>query len=273
MSYLLFLDESGHDHKTMPYEVHGGIALHVSQVWRFVQAMRGAEQEAFGAELHQFGGEIKGHKLLDKDRFRWAQQEEPMPDVARRLHAKGFLQSKTDKRAPRREEFTAYGQACLFMADRLFDLMEAHSAKIFAIAIPRGTKSPSSAQQADFLRKDFVFLLERYFYMLDETKEAGLLIMDEIENTADRRFVRCLERYFTSTQAGRSRASAVVPSPFFVASEMTYPVQAADVAIYCINLGFRLPERGMDAETRLREDRTYMSYGITMVSDLYTART
>lgn len=28
MSWFLFLDESGHDHKTMPYEVRGGIALH-----------------------------------------------------------------------------------------------------------------------------------------------------------------------------------------------------------------------------------------------------
>ena len=27
MAWLLFLDESGHDHKQMPYEVRGGIAL------------------------------------------------------------------------------------------------------------------------------------------------------------------------------------------------------------------------------------------------------
>ena len=30
MSWLLFLDESGHDHRHMPYEVRGGVALHVS---------------------------------------------------------------------------------------------------------------------------------------------------------------------------------------------------------------------------------------------------
>jgi len=28
MSWLLFLDESGQYGKTMPYEVHGGIAIH-----------------------------------------------------------------------------------------------------------------------------------------------------------------------------------------------------------------------------------------------------
>ena len=27
MAWLLFLDESGHDHKQMPYEVRGGVAL------------------------------------------------------------------------------------------------------------------------------------------------------------------------------------------------------------------------------------------------------
>jgi hypothetical protein len=28
MSWLLFLDESGHDHKNTPYEVRGGFAIH-----------------------------------------------------------------------------------------------------------------------------------------------------------------------------------------------------------------------------------------------------
>ena len=40
MSWLLFLDESGHDHRTMPYEVRGGVALHASELWPFVQDMR-----------------------------------------------------------------------------------------------------------------------------------------------------------------------------------------------------------------------------------------
>lgn len=31
---------------------------------------------------------------------------------------------------------------------------------------------------------------------------------------------------------------------------MNYPIQAADLAIYCINWGFRLPKRGMNAPVR-----------------------
>lgn len=48
MSWLLFLDESGHDHKKMPYEVRGGVAMHAGQLWPFVQAMQRLELECFG---------------------------------------------------------------------------------------------------------------------------------------------------------------------------------------------------------------------------------
>jgi hypothetical protein len=74
MSWLLFLDESGHDHKTMPYEVRGGIALHDRELWPFAQAVQRLELDAFGAELAQYKTELKGSKLLDKDRFKWAAQ-------------------------------------------------------------------------------------------------------------------------------------------------------------------------------------------------------
>lgn len=59
MSYLLFLDESGHDHRQMPYEVRGGIALHASELWPFVQAMQRLELDAFGTQLHQFRKELR----------------------------------------------------------------------------------------------------------------------------------------------------------------------------------------------------------------------
>lgn len=90
MSWLLFLDESGHDHKTMPYEVRGGVAIHASQLWSFVQDMQRLELASFGTELHQFRVELKGCKLLDKDRFKWAIQKSMMPEEERRKHCRGF---------------------------------------------------------------------------------------------------------------------------------------------------------------------------------------
>lgn len=95
-----------------------------------------------------------------------------------------------------------------------------------------------------------VFLLERYFNFIAPEHETGLVVFDETDASADRNFIRQMERYFTRTQRGRFRANSIVPVPFFVESSLTRAVQAADVCIYAINWGFRLPSRGMDAGVR-----------------------
>ncbi len=292
MSYLLFLDESGHDHRTMPYEVRGGVALHASELWSFVQDMQRLELDSFGTTLHQFRTELKGCKLLDKDRYKWAAQGSRMPDEERRKHCRGFLTKGLEKKPPLRVEFTAYGQASLEMATGIFELLRQHKAQLFAAAIPRSVIKPDTFKAEEYLRKDQVFLLERYFYLLEQEKQHGLLVMDEVEKAEDRRFVRRLQGYFRRTKTGRYRSAWIVPAPFFVSSDMTYPVQAADLAIYCVNWGFRLPPRGMDAPTRkeiaddygqwltqlqfrgkgARDGVVFESYGIVFVPDPYEAR-
>ncbi|MEW4528131.1 DUF3800 domain-containing protein [Maioricimonas sp. JC845] len=250
MSWLLFLDESGHDHKQMPYEVRGGIALQDAELWPFVRAMQQLELTCFGTELHQYGKELKGSTLLDRKRYRFARQASPMNPESRRKHARAFLARGLEKRTPSRDEFTAYGQACIEMARGTFQLLRDHSAVLFASAIPRSVRKPDHAHIDEFLRKDHVFLLERFFYFLETKREYGLLVMDEVEKTADRKFVRQLQSYFTRTETGRYRTKWIVPAPFFVSSDMTYPVQAADLSIYCVNWGFRLPSHGMNKPVR-----------------------
>ncbi|MBI4880543.1 MAG: DUF3800 domain-containing protein [Planctomycetes bacterium] len=292
MSYLLFLDESGHDHRSMPYEVRGGVALHASELWRFVQDMQRLEFAAFGTEPHNFRTELKGCKLLDKDRFKWAGQGPQMPDEERRKHCRGFLTKGLERKSPMRAEFTAYGQACLEMVTGTLQLLRQHKARLFAAAIPRSVRKPDTFEAEEYLRKDHVFLLERYFYFLEKESQHGLLVMDEVEKAEDRRFVRRLEAYFRRTETGRYRSGWIVPTPFFVSSDMAYPVQAADLAIYCVNWGFRLPNRGMDAPVRpeiavkyrpwlaqlqfrgegYRDGAVYDSYGIAFVPDLYETR-
>lgn len=292
LSWLLFLDESGHDHRTMPYEVRGGITMHARHVWPFVQDVQRLEVASFGTELHQFRKELKGCKLLDKDRYKWAAQSPPMSPQERRKHCRAFLTKGMENKPPSRDEFTAYGQACLEMARGLFLAMRNHHAVLFAAAIPRNVARPVTNEAEEYLRKDQVFLLERYFYFLEAQKELGLLVMDEVEKTADRRFVRRLESYFTKTKTGRYRSARIVPAPFFVSSDMTYPVQAADLAIYCLNWGFRLPARGMDAPVReeiaaefrpwlaqlqfqgdaYKDGQVFSEYGIVFVPDPYTSR-
>lgn len=250
MSYLLFLDESGHVHRTMPYEVRGGVAIHSSRLWYFVQSMRRLEYTTFGAPLHEYRHELKGCRLLAKDRFKWADQSARMNDPERRKFCLSFLAKGLESKSPTRAEFTAYGQACLEMASGIFQLLREGKAKLFAAAIPGRIARPATTENLDYLRKDQVFLLERFYYFLEKEQQHGLLVMDQADKTEDRRFVRRLESYFEKTDTGRIRSQWIVPAPFFVASDMAEPIQAADLAIYCVNWAFRIPTRGMNAPER-----------------------
>ena len=82
-----------------------------------------------------------------------------------------------------------------------------HKAVLFASMIPRGT-GKATVPVEEFLRKDKVFLLERFFYFLEKEKQNGLLVMDGTEKSADRKFVRQLESYFVKTGTGRYRTRA-----------------------------------------------------------------
>lgn len=67
MSYLLFMDESGHDHKNMPYEVRGGVSIASINVFKFLCDLQKSEEKIFGCKLSEFKTEIKGSKLLEKN--------------------------------------------------------------------------------------------------------------------------------------------------------------------------------------------------------------
>ncbi len=178
------------------------------------------------------------------------------------------------------------------MAREIIALLKRYRAVVLASAIPRGIVRPPHYRFDDYLRKDAVFLLERFFYFLEAQREHGVLVMDETDKREDRRFVARMEEYFTKTATGRNRTAWIVPTPFFVSSDMAYAVQAADVCIYCINWGFRLPGRGMNAERReeiaamsaagladlqyrgqgYRDGRVFDTYGVVYVSDPYEPR-
>lgn len=288
MSWLLFLDESGHDHKQMPYEIHGGFAIHACKLWPFISAVRTLEQSTFGTYLHQYGSELKGCKLLATERFKWAAQGPSMAEAERRKQALNFLNSGAQKRKPRRDEFTAYGQACLAMAEGVSQLLKSHDARVFAAAIPCDVK-PIAPPPDDLLRKDLVFLLERYFYFLESEEESGLLVMDGSEKQADRKLVRRIEWYFTETMIGRQRTQWIVPVPLFVESDMAYGVQVADLIVYCLNWGWRLAnmtqptrneiepfvwllERAIWYGDGYRDGKVFKTYGTVYVPDPYTPR-
>ncbi len=287
MSWLVFLDESGHDKRTVPYEVHGGIAVHAAQLWPLIVAVRAEERKCFGALLHQYGTELKGSRLLAKDRFLWASQGPAMDNTTRRRHALSFLNNSHQGRAPRRDEFTAFGQASLAMVRGVFRLLRKYQARLFAAVIPRVFRPLPPPEE--LLRKDMVFLLERVFYFLEERKEMGLLVMDGTEKQADLRLVRQMERYFVQSCTGRERTSRIVPAPLFVESDMSYGVQVADLCIYCLNWAWRSPAMLEPVRPELcplvhelqalvwhgagqRQGHAFRTHGLVFVPDPYTTR-
>ena len=197
------------DHRNTPYEVRGGIAIHVGRLWPFAQEMQRLEAYCFGCRVHEYGKELKGSTLLDRKRFRFAGQDDVLADRDRQALCRSFLAKGRRHAAPDRTEFTAYGQACLLMAREIIALLKRYRAVVLASAIPRGIVRPPHYRFDDYLRKDAVFLLERFFYFLEAQREHGVLVMDETDKREDRRFVARMEEYFTKTATGRNRTVPV----------------------------------------------------------------
>lgn len=114
------------------------------------------ELDCFGARLADYKSEIKGSKLLNKDRFKWAGYGDEIDSDARRQLCRSFLQAGLEKKSPLKRQFTAYGQACLLMADGILDILERYQARVFAAAVPRGSGKPPPGEPVppDILRKD-----------------------------------------------------------------------------------------------------------------------
>ena len=79
------------------------------------------------------------------------------------------------------------------MARGILQLLHGHGAVLFAAAIPRNVRKPSSVEAEEYLAEDQVFLFERFFYFLEAKRKHGVLVMDEVDKAQDRRFVARLQ--------------------------------------------------------------------------------
>lgn len=240
---LLFVDESGTDRREAPYEVLAGVAIRERNLWPLIQAIRAAERDHFGVLLSEVGVEFKGKTLLKSRVFKHAAQESVLPPVQRTTGAHEFLQkgvrrAQGENVAYRRHEFTAYGQAVLDFVREVFALCGQFGVRVFASMMPPDAPRPAT----DFLRKDYAYLFERFFYYLEDmsSEEMGIVVFDEIDRILCVRLLKQMEAYFLVTHTGRQRSSRIVPEPFFVHSDLTTAVQLADLVAYTLNWGLRL---------------------------------
>jgi hypothetical protein len=266
---LLFIDESGHDHKETPYEVLAGVAVRERDLWNLIQAVRNAELEFLGLHMAEVGLEMKGRKLLKKKILRFASEGSAMdPDIrrvlVRSLLLKGWRRSQGESvEDVKFDELVAYGQAVVAFVRRVFELAAKYNTKTFAAIV--GLDAPRHADPS-FLRKDYAYLFERFYHYLEEVSpdEMGLVVFDELEKAQSRILLGQLEKYFLESEKGYQRSARIVPEPFFVHSDLTTVVQIADLAAYCVNWGLRL--KGMAGATRTEiEPLARMVYDLKFV--------
>ena len=243
---LLFIDESGHDRHDMPCEALAGVAVSEDNLWNLVQAIRSAEREHFGGYLRELHPEeIKGRTLLKTKRFKSAARNVQIPQaelvgLANACLLKGLEASRqgaTESGATERE-IVAYSRQVLNFTHRVIDLAASFNVQVFASVVDRAAPRPEPGR----LRKDYVYLFERYFYFLETLpmRERGLIVFDELDKAQSHILLQQMAAYFLGTQTGRYRSSRIVPEPFFVHSDLTTGVFLADLAAYVLGWAWRL---------------------------------
>lgn len=177
MSYLFFIDESGYNLQESPYAVLASVAVEDRELWNLVQAIQEAEGRIFG---RKFPKELKGTRLLNSKTFRLAKQLEAIPQDERARWAADYLE---DGENAGKKQITALAQAKIAYVKEVFDLCASYRCKVFA-----GIVSPDAFHRLPqgFLRKDYAFLFERFFYFLEDMYNPsmmGVVVFDEFEKT------------------------------------------------------------------------------------------
>jgi len=282
MSYLLFVDESGHDRKASPYEVLAGLAIDDRVLWDLVSALHDAEIRLFGVRYSKGSAELKGSKLLTTKVFRHAELS-PAFDPLQRSELARFALEHGDRATAKHLKALAlakldYVRAALSLCAKF---RCAAFASIVDVDAPKTT--------SDGLRKDYGYLFERFFNYLEDGSDGsmGIIVFDELEKSRSHILVDQSHRYFRDLLTGRARARRIVPEPFFVHSDLTTGIQLADIVAYTISWGVRFkglekPARPELAEfgdlvlklrqksSRSRNGETFDVWSFAHISDLRT---
>ncbi|WP_316834893.1 DUF3800 domain-containing protein [Pedobacter nutrimenti] len=235
MAYFLFIDESGQDHHDSPYEVLAGVTIKDEDLWNLIKTIHDLEITCFGKRYRNDKNEIKARSFLKRKTFRLANQLPPIPLITRTEHARKAL----DPNLPvTKLGLTALAQAKLDYAKQIFELCIRFRCKIFASIIADPDTIPSDR---NMLRKDYVYLFERFYYFLEDKNEQpqGIVVFDELDKTASHLVLSQMDRYFKSTLKGRTRSALIIPEPFFVHSDLTTGIQIVDFIAYIISWNFR----------------------------------
>jgi len=275
MAYFLFIDESGHDHHDSPYEVLAGVAIQDSDLWRFIKDAQEIELNCFGGRYRVDGREIKAMKFLNRKTFRLAEQLEPIDLFQRSVWAKQALE---DGENVTKEQLTALAQAKISYVKQLLQLCQEYRCKVFACIVADPKKVNQDSQ---LLRKDYVYLFERFYYFLEDKsfEPRGIVVFDELDKSTSHILLSQMDKYFKNTIKGRARSNLIIPEPFFVHSDLTTGIQVVDLVAYVLSWNFSdgllsKPEREelnrLSEQIKLLRYRTTRQVGLIKDYDIWS---
>lgn len=247
MAYFLFVDESGQDQQESPYEVLAGITVEDKKLWPLILDLQKTEIEVFGRRYSADISELKAKKILKKKTFNLASRCAPMMHDERRTLSAECL---SDGASATPKHLAALAQSKMLFVRKILNLCKQYDCHVFASVVATHERNYNK----NFLRKDYSYLFERYYYYLEDhsADHCGIIVFDELEKSRSHLLVEQLALYFKETARGRERAVKIVPEPLFVHSDLTTGVQLADLAAYMLSWGFRTGVLTKPARAELR---------------------
>jgi hypothetical protein len=247
MAYLLFIDECGQDHHDTPYEVLAGVAIQDTSLWPLIQEIKECEHFYFGDFYSLENQELKARKILKKKVFRLAEQ---LPRIESDRIPELIKACFNNKQYCSKVELTALAQGKLLFIGEILKICQKYRTQVFASIINYRNPDPrlplDDWVQNEFLRRDYSYLFERFYYFLEDRNqhkafnEMGIVIFDELEKTKSHILHDQMSEYFKNTYKGRERSKYIIPEPFFVHSDLTIGIFITDIVAYCLAYGFRL---------------------------------
>ncbi|HTI12064.1 MAG TPA: DUF3800 domain-containing protein [Puia sp.] len=122
---------------------------------------------------------------------------------------------------------------------KLLELCHHFRCKVFASIICDENSIPADKEM---LRKDYVYLFERFYYFLEDKpgEPRGIAVFDELDKSSSHLLLGQMDKYFKKTTKGRYRATLIIPEPFFVHSDLTTGIQVVDFVAYILSWNFRV---------------------------------
>ena len=236
MSWCLFIDEPIDARGDSPYKVVAGLAVEDKHIWPLTVKLYDANLHYFGRQLRAPNSAyLKASDLLSHDIFLEAQHVLSVSNTERvRL-----IHEALDESAPTIiNQRVALSQAKISYCRFITNLIRDYEVRAFAVMAPANVVPVPLTNQ---LRRDYAFLLERFFYFLDDQLPAstGYLLLSELNKYGVS--ANTLSDYFLKTSNGKVRSRSIIPEPLFTRGRINIIFQSTSLLGYALCWGFRTP--------------------------------